>query len=105
MPIGPSVVNDRLFPVELTEIADWRSMSEYVVHSNFGKNLDKGHRREFRCKYLYIAASLNVCLPFWMFYQWKEYLKKKYFGISANKLISFQIFDRPTRVVLFEFSQ
>ena len=24
-----STGNDRLFPVELTEIADWRSMSEY----------------------------------------------------------------------------
>ena len=30
--------NDRLFPVELTEIADWKSMSEYMLHSNFGKN-------------------------------------------------------------------
>ena len=28
---------DRLFPVELTEIADWKSMSEYMLHSNFGK--------------------------------------------------------------------
>ena len=46
------------FPVELTEIADWKSMSEYMLHSNFGKELDKGHRREFWCIYLYIAASL-----------------------------------------------
>ena len=32
-----SSVNDRLFPVELTEIADWKSMSEYMLLSNFGK--------------------------------------------------------------------
>ena len=32
-----SSVNDRLFPVELTEIADWKSMSEYMLCSNFGK--------------------------------------------------------------------
>ena len=34
-----SSVNDRLFPVEVTEIADWKSMSEYTLHSNFGKAL------------------------------------------------------------------
>ena len=34
-----SSVNDRLFPVELTEIADWKSMSEYMLHSNFEKTL------------------------------------------------------------------
>ena len=34
-----SSVNDRLFLVELTEIADWKSMSEYMFHSNFGKAL------------------------------------------------------------------
>ena len=32
-----SSVNDRLFPVELTEIADSKSMLEYMLHSNFGK--------------------------------------------------------------------
>ena len=32
-----SSVYDRLFPVELTEIADWKSMSEYMLRSNFGK--------------------------------------------------------------------
>ena len=26
-----SSVNDRLFPVELTEIADWKTVSEYYV--------------------------------------------------------------------------
>ena len=34
-----SSVNDRLFPVELTEIADWKSISEYMLHLNFGKAL------------------------------------------------------------------
>ena len=32
-----SSVNDRLFPVEFTKIADWKSMSEYMLRSNFGK--------------------------------------------------------------------
>ena len=49
-------VNDRLFPVELAEIANW-----YVrihVTFDFRKNLDKGHRQKFWCIYLYIATSL-----------------------------------------------
>ena len=46
--------NDRLFPVELTEIADWKSMSEYMLHSNFGKALTG----VIGGIYLYIAASL-----------------------------------------------
>ena len=33
-------------------------MSEYMLHSNFGKKLDKGHRRKFWCINLYIAVSL-----------------------------------------------
>ena len=28
-----STVNDQLFPVELTELADWTSMSEYILQS------------------------------------------------------------------------
>ena len=36
-----SAVNDQLFPVELTEIADWTSMSEYMLHSNFGQTLTR----------------------------------------------------------------
>ena len=32
-----STVNDQLFPVELREIADWKSRSEYMLSSNFGK--------------------------------------------------------------------
>ena len=54
-----STGNDRLFPVELTEIADWKSMAEYnYVTLEFREKNDKGHRREFWCIYLYIAASL-----------------------------------------------
>ena len=34
-------VNDRLFPVKLTEIADWTSVSEYMLHSNFRQTLTK----------------------------------------------------------------
>ena len=51
-----SSANDRLFPVELTEIADWRSMSEYTIE--FRKSLDRGYQREIWCIYLCIAASL-----------------------------------------------
>ena len=36
-----SSVNDRLFPAELKEIADWKSLSEYMLHSNFGKALTR----------------------------------------------------------------
>ena len=35
-----SAVNDRLFPVELMEIAD-SSISEYMLHSNFGQTLTR----------------------------------------------------------------
>ena len=43
-----STVNDRLFQVELTEIADWTSMSEYIyVTFEFRTNLDK---RIIRCE-------------------------------------------------------
>ena len=41
-----SKVNDRLF-LELTEIADWKSRSKYLSHSNLGKNVYKGHLQEF----------------------------------------------------------
>ena len=32
-----SSVSDGLFPVELTEIADSKCISEYMLHANFGK--------------------------------------------------------------------
>ena len=86
-----STVNGRLFPVELTEIADWKSMSEYMLHLNFGKTLTRvicGNFGSYNLK-LPLPYFLNICLPFWVFYKWKEYLNKKFFGISANKLWSF----------------
>ena len=77
-----STVNDRLFLVELTEIADWKSRSELcyirilvktltrVIGGNFG-----GHTFIMLFPYF-----LNICLPSWMFYPRKEYLSKiKYF--------------------------
>ena len=70
-------VSDRLFPVELTEIADWKSMSEYMLHSNFGKALTGVIGGNFGA-YTFILplpCLLNICLSFWMFYRRKEYLK------------------------------
>ena len=61
-------VSDRLFPVELTEIADWKSMSEYMLHSNFGKALTGVIGRNFGA-YTFILplpCLLNICLSFWM---------------------------------------
>ena len=71
-------VSDRLFPVELTEIADWKSMSEYKLHSNFGKALTGVIGGNFGA-YTFILplpCLLNICLSFWMFYRRKEYLNK-----------------------------
>ena len=71
-------VSDRLFPVELTEIADWKSMSEYMLHSNFGKALTGVIGGNFGA-YTFILplpCLLDICLSFWMFYRWKEYLNK-----------------------------
>ena len=73
-----STGNGQLFPVELTEIADWECMSEYMLHSNFGQKLTRVFGRNFGA-YTFILPLpyfLNICLPFWMFYQGKEYLNK-----------------------------
>ena len=69
-----SSVNDRLFLVELTDIANWKSMSEYMLHSNFGKALTGVIGGNFGA-YIFILplpCFLNICLSFWMFYQRKE---------------------------------
>ena len=73
-----SSVSDRLFPVELTEIADWKSMSEYMLHSNFGKALTGVIGRSFGANtfILPLPCLLNICLSFWVFYRRKEYLNK-----------------------------
>ena len=72
-----SSVNDRLFPVELTEIADWKSKSEYMLHSNYGKALTGVIGGNFGAYnfILPLPCFLNICLSFWMFYRRKEYLK------------------------------
>ena len=71
-------VNDRLVPVELTEIADWKYMSEYMLHSNFGKALTGVIGGNFGAKtfILPLPCLLNICLSFWVFYRRKEYLYK-----------------------------
>ena len=61
-----SSVNDRLFPIELTEITNWKSMSEYMLHSNFGKTLTRVTGGNFGA-YTFILTLpyfLNICLPF-----------------------------------------
>ena len=69
-------VNDRLFPVELTEIAEWKSMSEYMLHLNFGKTLTRDGGNFCACTLILpLPHFLNIYLPFWMFYQQKEYLR------------------------------
>ena len=59
---------DRLFPVEVTEIADWKPMSEYMLHSNFGKALTGVIGRNFGAYtcILPLPCLLNICLSFWM---------------------------------------
>ena len=85
-----SSVNDPLFPVELTEIADWKSMSEYMLH--FGKALTGVIGGNFGA-YLYIAVSLftKYLSIFLDVLSAARLLKqnKRYFGISANKLMLF----------------
>ena len=47
-----SKVNDRLFPVELMEITDWKSRSEYMLHWNLGKTLS--------------ATGESMCTKYWL---------------------------------------
>ena len=58
-----SKVNDRLYQVELTEIADWKSEFEYMLHLNLGKKtFEKGYWREFSCTYLYNTVPYQVII-------------------------------------------
>ena len=61
-----SLVNDRLFPVERTEIADRKSMSEYMLHSNFRKALTGVIGGNFGANtfILPLPCLLNICLSF-----------------------------------------
>ena len=61
-----SSVNDRLFPVELTEIADWKSVSEYMLHSKFRKAFSGvigGNLGAYTCL-LPLPCLLNICQSF-----------------------------------------
>ena len=72
MPIGPSVQE------MIDEIDDWKFMSEYMLHSNFGKKLTRVIGGNFGA-YTFILPLpyfLSIYLPFWMFYQQKKYLNK-----------------------------
>ena len=71
-------VNDQLFPVEVTEIADKKSMSEYILHSIFGKDFSGVIGGNFGA-YTFILplpCLLNICLSFWMYYRRKIHLNK-----------------------------
>ena len=95
-------VNDRLFPGELSEIADWKSISEYMIHSYIRKTLTRVIGRNFGA-YTFILPFpyfLYICLPFWMFYQRKEYLNKIKILWNFHEQTRV-VFDKPTRVVLF----
>ena len=98
-----SSVNDRLFPVERTEIADWKSISEYMLHSNFGKALTGVIGGNF-CAYTFILplpCFLNICQAFWA-----VGILKQNKNTSEFPRINSCCFGRQsTRVVLFEFSQ
>ena len=72
-----SSVNDRLFPVELTEIADWKSMYVYVTFE-FRKALTGVIGGNFGANTFILPPPclLNICLSFWVFYRRKEYFNK-----------------------------
>ena len=53
-----STVNDRLFPVELTEKADWASLSGYMLRSNFGQTLTRVIGRNFGAYAFILPLSL-----------------------------------------------
>ena len=70
-------------------------MSEYMLHSNFGKTLTRvscgnvgAYTFIWRLPYFLI-----ICLPFWMFYQRKENLNK--IKILQNFRKQTQVFDKP----------
>ena len=57
-----SSVNDQLFK----EIANWKPVSEYMLHSNFGKNLTRviGGNCGAYTFIMPLPYFLNICLPF-----------------------------------------
>ena len=53
-----SAIYDQLFQVELREIADWTSMSEYMLHSNFGQTLTRVIGGNFGAYIIILPLSL-----------------------------------------------
>ena len=77
MPIGyVSTVNDRLFPLEVTEIADWTSMSENMLHSNFGQTLTQVIGRKI--------GAYTFLLPLFLF---PKYLSTFLDVLSTERLL------------------
>ena len=98
-----STVNDRLFPVKLMEIADWTSRSEYILHSNSGQTLTKVIGGNFGVyTFIFPLSLFREYLS--TFLDVLSYLNKM--KILRNFCGQTQVnFDKPTRVVLFDFSQ
>ena len=70
---------DSLVLVELTEIADWKSMSEYMLHSNFRKKMTRVIGGNFGA-YTFILPLpyfQNICLPFFSVLSTERILKQK----------------------------
>ena len=61
-----SSVTGWLFPVEFTEIVDWKSMSEYMLHLNFGTALTGVISWNLGAYtfILLLTCFLNICLSF-----------------------------------------
>ena len=70
-------INDRLLPVELTEIANWTSFCLNICYVRISDKPWQGSAAgilvqiPLYCRFPYF---LNICLPLWMFYQRKENL-------------------------------
>ena len=99
-----SPVNDRLFPIELTEIADWTSMSEYMLHSNFGQTLTRVISGNFGAHSFILRLSLfpKYLSTFLDILSTESIRKQNKNTFHEQTKVDF---DKPSRVVLFEFSQ
>ena len=74
-----STVNDQLFPVELTEIDDWTSMSKYMLPSNFGQTLPRVISGNFGAYTFILPLSLfpKYLSTFWDVLSMERILKQK----------------------------
>ena len=84
-----STVNDRPFPIELTEIADWTSMSEYRLHSNIGQTLTRVNRGNI--------GAYTFILPFSLFPKYRSTFLD---ALSTERILKqiFRIFSERTQV-------